>query len=135
MLKKIFPRLKSKRPIRVLVAEDEPETAILILQFLESRGIRVSYAKDGQEALQLAQTQAPDLVLMDIKMPLLSGLEALAEIKSNATTKAIPVLMCTSAANVDDVEKSAHWGASGYITKPINFDFMWDKIQANLNFN
>jgi DNA-binding response OmpR family regulator len=121
-----------KQPYRVLLAEDEPETAILIAQFLKARGIQVDYAQNGLEALELAQKNVPDLVLMDIELPYLNGLDALAQLKADSKTQNIPVLMCTGQSRVHEVAEASQWGANGYITKPLNFDFLWDKIHTLL---
>ena len=102
----------------VLVAEDNEATAELTKTMLELFGYRVSVAKNGFEAVAKAIAELPDLIVMDIHMPVMSGLQAAAEIRKDSTTKSIPILAATAKAMPGDEERCLASGCSSYISKP-----------------
>ena len=108
---------KKPRPLRVLIADDHRLFAEALEAILatDDRIEVVGQASDGSEAVELARTLAPDVVLMDVSMPVLDGFEATREIRvANADTY---VLMLTGSNSRDDVDRSRDAGASGYVTK------------------
>ena len=103
---------------RVLLAEDHPGTMEVMQTELEVLGYEVVLAQDGQEAVEKAATETPDLIVMDIIMPKLDGFQAAARIRENPRTKDIPILAATALARPGDREKCLESGCDGYIAKP-----------------
>ena len=103
---------------RVLLAEDHPGTIEVMQTELEVLGYEVVVAQDGQEAVEKAATESPDLIVMDIIMPKLDGFQATARIRENPRTKDIPILAATALARPGDREKCLESGCDGYIAKP-----------------
>ncbi|OGQ24364.1 MAG: hypothetical protein A3C54_07665 [Deltaproteobacteria bacterium RIFCSPHIGHO2_02_FULL_60_17] len=103
---------------RVLLAEDHPGTMEVMQTELEVLGYEVVLAQDGQEAVEKAATESPDLIVMDIIMPKLDGFQATARIRENPRTKDIPILAATALARPGDREKCLERGCDGYIAKP-----------------
>ncbi len=106
---------------RILVADDDP-LSIKLLDFrLRSVGHEVIFAVNGGEALEIATREKPDLVLLDIMMPVMNGFQVLRKLKSQEETKNIPVIMLTSKVQEKDVVFGLEVGAEDYITKPFSF--------------
>ena len=103
----------------VLVVEDNELNMRLFHDLIEARGHYVLQARDGMEALKLARQHKPDLILMDIQLPDVSGLEVTKWIKENDALKAIPIIAVTSFAMKGDEEKFRKGGCDAYIAKPI----------------
>ena len=110
-------RVNKPKPLRVLIADDHRLFAEALDAILatDERIEVVGRASDGKEAVKLAQTLEPDVVLMDVSMPVLDGFEATREIR--AATEGVRVLMLTGSNSRDDVDRSREAGASGYVTK------------------
>ncbi len=105
---------------RILVVEDNEDNLLLITVLLQKSGFAILEARDGAAGVELAVKEKPDLILMDIALPVLDGYEATKRIKANKETKDIPVIALTSYAMVGDREKALNFGCDGYIEKPIN---------------
>jgi len=106
---------------RILVADDDPLSIKLLNFRLRSVGHEVISAVDGGEALEIATREKPDLVLLDIMMPVINGFQVLRKLKSQEETKNIPVIMLTSKVQEKDVVFGLEAGAEDYITKPFSF--------------
>ncbi len=104
--------------IRILVVDDEPDVVTLLQRSLESDGFDVLCAYDGISALDLVDSEKPDMVLLDIMMPMMSGYEVCEQIKANPQTRHIPVLCVTSAHSEDTRKRSQQAGAQGLLVKP-----------------
>jgi len=102
---------------RVLVAEDDRFLRRACEMSLRHLGFTVLLAKDGEEALTMIQDQRPDLVLLDLLMPKLTGLEVLRTMKSAEATRSIPVLILTNSSRAQDIEEIRELGADGYQIK------------------
>ena len=105
---------------RVLVVDDNAQNAELLEAYLDDLGIEVAVAHDGVAALEAVGANPPDLILMDIMMPRMSGYQATESLKSDPATKAIPVIMVTALGEVGDVERAVDCGADDFLTKPVN---------------
>ena len=104
----------------VLVADDNEQNLELILAYLEELpGKRVA-ARDGAEALAMVRSHAPNLILLDVMMPRMSGFQVCAKLKADAATRNIPVVMVTALNEVGDVERAVESGADDFLTKPVN---------------
>jgi two-component system cell cycle response regulator DivK len=109
----------------VLVVEDDPASTKLFRQALESRGYNVLQAKHGMEGWCMAREHRPDLILMDIRLPDVSGLEVTKWLKHDETLKSIPIIAITAFAMEGDEEKMLEGGCDAYIAKPISVpDFL-----------
>ena len=103
---------------RVLLAEDHADTAEMVKFGLESLDYEVEVAENGLEAVKKAASECPDLIVMDIMMPVMDGLQATSQIRQNPKTKDIPVLAATALSAPGDEEKCLMSGCNGYIAKP-----------------
>jgi two-component system cell cycle response regulator DivK len=105
---------------QILVVEDNEKNMKLFRDVLQAKGYRTLEARSGIEAIELATTKAPDLVLMDIQLPDLDGVEALAGLRGDRRTAAIPVVALTAQAMDGDRERFLAAGFDGYISKPVD---------------
>ena len=104
---------------KVLIVDDEPNVRRLSRAIL-SKKFEVFEAEDGKEAIEIAVTQQPDVILMDMMMPKMDGLTACHAIKKDPTTKSIPVIMVTTIGFELNIKLSQQMGATGYLTKPFS---------------
>lgn len=104
----------------ILVAEDQEHIRTLIEYKLRNSGYTVIAVKDGVAALQTAAEIKPDLILLDVMMPLMTGFEVLAKLKQQESLRSIPVLLVTAQSQEDEVLKGLELGADDYITKPFS---------------
>ncbi|MCX7707374.1 MAG: response regulator transcription factor [Anaerolineae bacterium] len=114
---------------RILVAEDEPRYIWAIQTNLEARGYEVLTASDGQQAVELAAEAEPDLILLDIKMPVLNGYEACRRIREFST---VPIIMITAMAEESDKVLGLDLGADDYVTKPFSVPELLARVRAAL---
>ncbi|MFA5802280.1 MAG: response regulator [Thermoleophilia bacterium] len=105
---------------KILVVEDNEMNLELVSDVLVAHGYIVMQASAGREAIQIARDQQPDLILMDIQLPEMDGLEVTRQLKESTETKSIKVVALTAHAMRGDEEKAREAGCSGYIAKPIN---------------
>jgi CheY-like chemotaxis protein len=103
---------------RILVVDDNPDSVIIMRTILESQGYEVAVATNGAEALEQVTEATPDLVLLDIMMPNVGGLEVLQRMREDARTGRVPVILVTAKAQDEDVMSGYQYGADYYITKP-----------------
>ena len=107
-------------PVRILVVEDNPMNMELAVDLLKLRGHEVLSAETGQEALEIAGRERLDLILMDVQLPGMDGLEVTGKLKENPATEHIPVVALTAYAMKGDEERMLSQGCAGYIAKPID---------------
>jgi len=105
---------------RVLVVEDHSMSLELVTELLQEEGNQVLAATSGEAGLRLAAAEGPDLILMDLQLPGMTGYEAIRRLKANPATAAIPVLALTGSAMRGDDLKVREAGADGYLTKPLD---------------
>jgi two-component system, chemotaxis family, response regulator Rcp1 len=128
------------KPVEVLLVEDVPEEAELTMDTLREgriRNLRVHWVENGEEAMAFlrregphADAPRPDLILLDLHMPRMGGLEVLAEVKSHPDLKRIPVVVMTSSSQEKDVLAAYSRHANCYITKPINIDDFMEAVRS-----
>jgi two-component system cell cycle response regulator DivK len=116
----------------ILVVEDNPDNMLLTVMLLESLGHTVLSAVDAEAGLTLARAELPSLILMDIQLPGMDGLEATALLKLDAATRAIPVIALTALAMKGDEERIRAAGCNGYVAKPIGIQDFLATIAAQL---
>ena len=102
----------------ILVADDDPDILSIVSMSLESQGYAVHRAVNGREAVDLARQHHPDLILMDMMMPIVSGYEAVKELKADDDTRDIVIVGLSAKAMATDMERASDVGIDGYITKP-----------------
>ena len=117
----------------VLIVEDNELNMKLFHDLLEAHGYNILQTRDGMEALKIARDKRPDLILMDIQMPEVSGLEVTKWIKEDDRLKAIPVIAVTAFAMKGDEEKIREGGCEAYIAKPISVQNFLETVQKFLN--
>jgi DNA-binding response OmpR family regulator len=118
---------------RVLIVDDEPNIVTSLEFLMEDAGLEVQTASNGQEALDRTASFAPDLVLLDVMMPLLNGYEVCQRIKNDPKTHAVRVLMLSAKGRDVEVAKGLELGADGYITKPFSTRELLGKVQELLD--
>ena len=117
---------------KILIVEDNEMNRDMLSRRLQRKGYEVLVAVDGSEGVTMAQTQGPDLILMDMSLPVLDGWEATRQLKAADTTKSIPIMGLTAHAMAGDREKAIEAGCDDYDTKPIEFPRLLMKIEALL---
>jgi CheY-like chemotaxis protein len=105
-------------PKSILVVDDSRTIVSILRDMLKSEGYRVRCAYSGEEALEHLTEETPDLIILDVLMPKMNGLEVLSKIKASPETSSIPVIMLTSSGKHDDVLEGYKLGAEYYVTKP-----------------
>lgn len=113
---------------RILVVEDNRDNMTLITDILEASDYTVIAADDGQEGVSLATSEQPNLILMDLSLPIMDGWTATREIKRNDALKNIPIIALTAHAMSGDREQALNAGCDDYVTKPINVPELLMKI-------
>lgn len=117
---------------KVLIVEDNPDVREMLSERLARKRHTVVQAENGQEALTLAATEHPDIILMDVSMPVMDGLTATRQIKGDPALLHIPIIILTAHAYAEDQDKARAAGCNEYLSKPINFAVLEKKIQALL---
>ena len=113
---------------KILLVEDNALNRDMLSRRLKRKGFEVLLALDGNESIELAEKEQPDLILMDISLPGMDGWEATRYLKSKPETQAIPILALTAHAMAGDREKSLQVGCNDYDTKPVEFSRLLEKI-------
>ena len=123
--------LPSNTPL-ILVADDNEINLMTVTDYLHANQLRVIQARDGLEAVKMVRQHAPSLVLMDIQMPMMDGLEAIAHLRADDQYAKIPIIALTSRAMVGDRERCIDAGANDYLSKPVNMKQLVKTIHAHL---
>ena len=110
-------------------AEDSEAIRTAIVTLLRKRGYKTLIALNGEEAVELARQEQPDLILMDIKMPVMDGIEALRVIRRDIRLQAVPVVMLTSITNLNTVTEAIESGANDYIAKPFKVFKLLERVE------
>jgi len=117
---------------KILVVEDNELNRNMLSRRLERRGYQVVVAVDGQEGVAMARSESPDLVLMDMSLPVMDGWESTRRLKAAPETRSIPVIALTAHAMAGDRQKAVEAGCDDYDTKPVEFPRLMAKIEALL---
>ena len=117
----------------ILIVDDTPDNLLVLFSFLEEKGFKVLLAEDGESALQIAQSKAPDLILLDVLMPEVDGFETCRRLKEKASTKEIPVIFLTALSETVNKVQGFKLGGVDYITKPSEQEEVLVRIQTHLN--
>lgn len=117
---------------RVLIAEDDPQSAELLEAYLSDSGCEIQLAADGQEALHKVQQWQPDLILLDVMMPRISGFQVCKQVRADPKARAIAILMITALDQPSDVERAVEAGTDDFLTKPINKNELLLRVRSLL---
>lgn len=117
----------------ILVVDDSPTEIHIFRKILERQGYRIIVAKDGQEGIDMAVQHRPDLIVMDVVMPVLNGFQATRQLKNNEATAHIPVIMVTTKDQQTDINWGMRQGANEYMVKPVSPAELLTKIRNLLN--
>ena len=120
---------------RILIAEDDPHTIIMLEFKLKSLGHEIMSANYGGQALEVAESQIPDLVLLDLNMPVLDGFQVLRKLKSGNSTKDILVIILSAHGQEKEVVTGLEFGAVDYVTKPFSFAELIARVNRSLASN
>ena len=118
--------------MKILLVEDNDLNRDMLSRRLIKRGFTVILALNGKEGIDKAANEKPDLILMDLSLPIINGWDATREIKANKETSSIPIIALTAHAMAEDRKKALDAGCDEYDTKPIEFDGLLDKINKLL---
>ena len=113
---------------KILLVEDNEMNRDMLSRRLERKGFEVVMAVDGQAGIDMASSDSPDLILMDLSLPIIDGWEATRRIKADSATQNIPVIALTAHAMAGDEEKAREAGCDDYDTKPVNLNRLLEKI-------
>ncbi len=117
---------------QILVVEDEPLSQDMLVRRLSSRGMRVATVSDGESCLEWLKSNVPDLVLLDIQMPKMTGLQVVEKIRENFTHDALPVILVTALGESEDIIRGLQAGANDYVVKPINLPVLLARMNVCL---
>jgi two-component system, cell cycle response regulator DivK len=117
---------------KILLVEDNEMNRDMLSRRLERKGYEIVIAVDGQQAIDFAASQKPDLILMDMSLPVVDGWEATRRLKANGQTRQIPIIALTAHAMAEDERKAREAGCNDYDTKPIELPRLLEKIAAQL---
>jgi DNA-binding response OmpR family regulator len=117
---------------RILIAEDEPDIRDLVAFTLRFAGYEVVTANNGEEAVQTASREFPDLILLDVRMPRMTGYDACRAIKANPELKDIPVVFLSAKGQESEIQTGLDAGAEEYLLKPFAPDQLTDRVRAIL---
>jgi two-component system, cell cycle response regulator DivK len=117
---------------KILLVEDNEMNRDMLSRRLERKGFQVIMAVDGQQGIDLATSEGPDLILMDMDLPIIDGWEATRRVKTGENTRGIPVIALTAHAMVGDRDKALASGCDDYDTKPVDFPRLLGKIETLL---
>ncbi len=118
---------KSGKP-KILIVDDEPDYVATIQQHLEWSNYKTAVAVNGQEGLEKAASEKPDLILLDTSMPIMNGHDTLERMSKDPQLKNIPVIMVTAACEMDDIATASSFGVVDYIAKPFDFAELKEKV-------
>ncbi|MEO7101299.1 MAG: response regulator [Luteolibacter sp.] len=117
----------------ILLVEDNEMNSDMLTHRLQRKGYEIVLAEDGRRGVEMAQSHAPDLILMDMSLPVLDGWEATRQLKADAATRHIPIIALTAHAMSGDREKALEAGCDDYDIKPIELPRLLGKMEALLN--
>ena len=128
----VFKSNKKAATARILVVDDEPDCVSIIRCRLEWGHYEVFSASNGAEALQIAENEKPDIILLDTNMPVMNGHEMLERMRTNPLLQHTPVIMVTALCEKQDIAAASAFGIADYVTKPIDFPSLLEKIAGIL---
>jgi two-component system, cell cycle response regulator DivK len=120
------------REFKILVVDDSTTNVVLLEAILDEKGYQIETALNAREAYTIIDRESPDLILLDLLMPKISGFEFLEEIRKNEKTKNTPVIVVSALTDEENVEKILKMGAIDFVKKPIDLQYLVDKVDSVL---
>lgn len=114
---------------KILIADDEEDVKLIVQLFLESKGYEIVTAFDGLDAIDKVKAEKPDLILLDLMMPLIDGFEVCRRLRDNAETANIPIVMLSAASQTESKQRAIEAGAVDYIVKPFEPDHLQSVVK------
>jgi CheY-like chemotaxis protein len=125
--------MSNAQPRKVLLVEDNPDNRVIMQAILEHAGYAVLLAHDGDASVQVAVDHVPDVILMDVALPGITGWEAATQIKANEGTSTIPIIALTALALPEDRRRAEEVGMDGYLTKPVSLARVLAEVERVLS--
>jgi len=119
---------------RILVVDDHEQNLELLQAYLEDIGCQILTARDGMEALGIVESSEPDLIVLDVMMPRMSGFQLCSKLKAEPRTRDIPIVMVTALSDVGDVERAVESGADDFLTKPVHKIELVTRVKSLLKY-
>jgi len=118
---------------KILIVEDNEDNWDMLSRRLKKKGFEFVIAVDGKQGVDKARSEKPDLILMDLSLPVMNGFEAIGQLRADASTQHIPIIALTAHAMTGDREKAIEAGSNDYETKPVDFKKLLGKMETLLN--
>ncbi|MBN1115902.1 MAG: response regulator [Bacteroidales bacterium] len=116
----------------ILVVDDSTTNVVLLEAILDEKGYKIETALNAKEAYSIIEKNTPDLILLDLLMPKISGFDFLQEIRKNDNTKSTPVIVVSALTDEENIEKIMNMGAIDFVKKPIDLQYLVDKVESVL---
>ncbi|HOK41178.1 MAG TPA: response regulator [bacterium] len=126
---------KTNTTKKILIIDDEKYILLVTKYNLKNAGYDVLIANNGEEGIKIAQTELPDLILLDLMMPLVDGFQVIRTLRADESTKSIPIIILTARGSVEDKNKVYEYGANDYLLKPFSVQQLLEKIKSFFNQN
>jgi two-component system, cell cycle response regulator DivK len=124
--------MEDTREYKILVVDDSTTNVVLLEAILDEKGYQIETALNAKEAYAIIERDSPDLILLDLLMPKISGFDFLEEIRKNDKTKNTPVIVVSALTDEENVEKIMKMGAIDFVKKPIDLQYLVDKVESVL---
>jgi len=124
--------MEENKRYKILVVDDSTTNVVLLEAILDEKGYLIETALNAKEAYSIIDRESPDLILLDLLMPKISGFDFLEEIRKNEKTKDTPVIVVSALTDEENVEKIMKMGAIDFIKKPIDLQYLVDKVESTL---
>jgi two-component system, cell cycle response regulator DivK len=124
--------MNNQKEYKILVVDDSTTNVVLLEAILDEKGYHIETALNAKEAYAIIERESPDLILLDLLMPKISGFDFLEEIRKNEKTKNTPVIVVSALTDEENVEKILKMGAIDFVKKPIDLQYLVDKVEAVL---
>ncbi len=118
---------------KILIVDDTPEVRMLVGRFLQAKGYEVAEAENGEVGVATALADRPDLILMDLNMPVMDGFKATQEIRNKAELTGVAIVALTAEGDTESRHAIFEAGCDAFVAKPINFELLMSKIEAQLD--
>ena len=123
----------NSNPPMILVVDDSTTNVVLLEAILDEKGYRIETALNAKEAYSIIAKQSPDLILLDLLMPKISGFDFLAQIRNNESTKNTPVIVVSALTDEENISRIMEMGAIDFVKKPIDLQYLVEKVESVLH--